>query len=382
MMSGRRAAVGNRWGGLSVASRVFVAVLALAGVVIALRVLGERATRGTNPDGPPSSSRSGAPFGVAAFRELLERYDVSVTERKGALDEGRGLDSRSTVIVLDAATVTGDESSELQRFLFNGGHLVASGSSLDWLDRVLISERAPQWEETDAKRWRVRVDGQELHLDTAGNGQFAVGEGRRLYRRLTVGSGRVSVLADTSPLQNDRLAKADNAAFGLLLVGVERPVVFAEGVHGFGRVSGVGAIPFPWKVAMVATMLAGLLTALARTRRLGPPEDASRDLPPPRGDYVQAMATILARAEQPAIAFAPLQAEVQRRLLALAPGAAAVEDRARMAGLTDDETAALTSPVHTEAAVLALGRAVAQTADLAPTRARPTVLETTQQEHP
>ena len=47
------------------------------------------------------------------------------------------------------------------------------------------------------------------------------------------GRGTVVALADPSPLQNRRLAYADNAALGLALAG-DRPVAFLETVHGYG----------------------------------------------------------------------------------------------------------------------------------------------------
>src|SRR5207249_7350779 len=102
-----------------------------------------------------------------------------------------------------------------------------------------------------------------------------------------VGRGRVALLADASPLQNRFLGEADDAALGLALAGPrKRPVAFVESVHGYGRASGVRAIPTSWRWALGGLVLAALVLIWARGRRLGPAERTTRDLPPPRRDYV------------------------------------------------------------------------------------------------
>ena len=65
------------------------------------------------------------------------------------------------------------------------------------------------------------------------------------------GKGRVLLLASSGPLQNEHLAQADNARLGIALAGAPtRRVVFAESYHGYGTSSGLGAIPWAWKVTL------------------------------------------------------------------------------------------------------------------------------------
>ena len=97
------------------------------------------------------------------------------------------------------------------------------------------------------------------------------------------GGDEQMLLADGSPIENARIGEADNAAFGLALAGpAGTPVVFAEGVHGYGESRGLGALPGRWKVALFGLGVAAIVFAWARARRLGPPDRPTRTLPPAR----------------------------------------------------------------------------------------------------
>jgi hypothetical protein len=129
------------------------------------------------------------------------------------------------------------------------------------------------------------------------------GTGTTLLAVAAPGRGRALLLADSSPLQNRLLGRADNAALGLGLAGEPgRPVVFVETVHGYGLASGLAAIPDRWLWVLGGMLLAALTWMLARGRRLGPPERERRELPPPRRAYVEALGAALARTHAPAAA--------------------------------------------------------------------------------
>ncbi len=102
---------------------------------------------------------------------------------------------------------------------------------------------------------------------------------------------------------------------------------------------------------------------VARGRRLGPPELERREFDPPRREYVEAMAGILARTKSPD-ALAPLHAEVRRRLAGRAglpletPEAVLAAAVAR--GMTAEEAAAVARAAPRSEDVLALGRALAR----------------------
>jgi hypothetical protein len=192
-----------------------------------------------------------------------------------------------------------------------------------------------------------------------------------LVTEARVGRGTIEFVADASPFQNRLLDTADNAALGLTLAGpASRPVVFPESVHGYGPSRGLGAIPTDWKLALLGLAIAGLVLMWARGRRLGPPEDASRPLPPPRAAYVDAVGSTLRRTHQPHDALAPVARRVHATIDARAtfgvdgPAGATADleptefaRRAHALGLSDDEIDALRAPV-TDETVLALGRAL------------------------
>ena len=102
------------------------------------------------------------------------------------------------------------------------------------------------------------------------------------------------MLADTSPLSNEGLGAADNAAFGVALAG-GTPVAFLETVHGYGVSRGFGGLPTEVKWTLLGLLLTSLVAVWAAGRRFGPPEDPDTDPPPPRVEYVEALAGSLAR---------------------------------------------------------------------------------------
>jgi hypothetical protein len=141
-------------------------------------------------------------------------------------------------------------------------------------------------------------------------------------------------------------------------------------VHGYGPSRGIAAIPNDWKIALGGLGIAGLTLMWARGRRLGPPEDRSRRLSPPRAAYVDALGSTLARTRRPDASLEIVARTVRERIDARAvlgsddaAGATVDLDRAEFArrahavGLSDDEIAAVLAPV-TDASVLAVGRAL------------------------
>ncbi len=345
---------------------VIVMIVLLAGV--------ERLTSGTQ--GPDSSSYATAPRGVGAYAELLAREGHPVRRLRGTLLEG-AIGAAGTVVVLDPRDVLPSEVRVLRRFLQRGGHVVAGGSPPGaWL-RELLGAAAPTWEQGGPSRADVIARAPETAgvqmVFTAGAGTWTRARGAvpllgdqngALALARPVGRGRLVLLADASLLQNALLPGADNAAFGLALVS-SGAVAFAEGVHGYGRVSGLAAIPSRWQLLLAGLGAATLVLVLTRARRLGPPQDVARPLPPPRGEYVDALAAALRRTRRPDEASAPVAAAARARLAErgrLAPNASpeAWRSTARQAGLADDEVTALLTRATGDDAVLARGRALAK----------------------
>ena len=364
------------WRGLHPAARVIIVIV--AGVIVlnvALRFL-DSSTRGADETAPRSSSFSTGSTGVAGWAELLRRNGHSTRQIRGDID-GEDLRADEVLVVLDPESMTAEEEHVVSVFVRAGGRLIAGGgSSVILLQTVL--EDAPQWSPDGARRARPESEAPEVRgLDevvTDGTGSWddlgqtgpLLGNGARTIASVAnVGDGRVVMLADPSPLQNQLLDRADNAALALQVVGDSATVRFAEGQHGYGHSGGLGAIPDRWKIALIGLGLASLLGAIAAGRRLGPPEDEARELPPPRRAYVDAMADSLARTRRPVEALAPLQAATRARLARRAGlGPDATEEQLRAAaarlGWPADEIDALFTPTAGDDAVVSAGRALAR----------------------
>jgi hypothetical protein len=339
-------------------------VVALVAVNLVLRYLGS--VTGGTPGGPESSSYATASDGAAAYAELLGRTGHRVDQLRDAPHRAR-LASDETAIVLDPLGVANLDADALRAFVAGGGRLVAGGDDLSWLGRIV--EAAPAGEITRgvvvrAGKLTLRTAGSEgwrtagsMHVVAAQNGGVVVASER-------VGDGIVFALADPSPLQNRLLDRRDNAAFGLRLAGAGRRVAFLETYHGYGRSSGLRALPLAWILLLSGLALAGIVYLVARGRRLGPPELTERDLPPPRREYVDSLAGVLARTTRDE-AIAPVRRSAREALLRRAAlpedaGEDAVREAARRLGLADTEANALLAPARTDDDVLAVGRALAR----------------------
>ena len=372
----------GRWGRLPLAARIAIVVIgAVVGVNLLGRYVQESTGGGQTPGGRPSSAYATGEDGVAAYAELLGRDGHAVTRTRGAMSRGT-LDPATTLVVLDPDRISTDDAGAMLQFVVNGGRLVIGGSSPS--DFRGVRDDPPKWAAPGPTRWS-QINSSLAPITTvatAGRGRFTsvggsevlVGEAHdALVTRATVGRGTVFFVADSSLLQNRLLATADNAALGLALAGEPgRTVVFPEGVHGYGPSRGIAAIPNDWKIALAGLGIAGLTLMWARGRRLGPPEDTSRRLPPPRAAYVDALGSTLARTRRPDASLEIVARRVRERIDARAvpgsddaAGATADLDRAEFArrahavGLSDEEIDAVLAPI-TDASVLAVGRALSR----------------------
>ena len=340
----------------------FVALNVVAFVVSTVR---------PEPSGVAGSAYATQPRGVAAYAELLRREGHDVRYLRTPLGSAR-LDPATTVFVLEAPRLSARARAALARFVRAGGRLVAGGPRAG--DGLVPG--APRWVARGPRIARPTAPVPETtavrSVQASGAGGFAsagaalsvLGDRPALLAVARSGAGRALLLADGAPLENRLLDRADNAALALGLAGpAERPVVFAESVHGFGEATGLAALPASWRLALVIGVLAALLWLVSRARRLGPPEQAGDAAAPARREHVEALALALRRSRDPAAALEPVRAAARTQVLrraALAPDVpdAALRDAALRLGFDEDEAAALTGAGGTDA--LALGRALAK----------------------
>jgi hypothetical protein len=259
------------------------------------------------PSGPTSSAFSTTPQGAAALAELLERTGHRVDLSRLSLTEA-DLDPSATVVLFDPQDISPKEQNALGSFVEAGGRLVAGGQDPEWLQEV--APGLPTWTpdgETVFTNAAASTLGDIHDVETAASGSWlgtgsgtalVGGEERPLVVSASAGNGTIVAVADASPFQNRLLDRADNAGLALTLIDGDREhVIFAEAEHGYEADAGLAALPRRWKLAMSALLLAAALWMWAKGRRLGPPEEIVRPLPPPRVAYVESLAATLARTE-------------------------------------------------------------------------------------
>ena len=348
------------------------AVVVLFGVAV---VVLDRLTPA--PQGPDSSSFATSPEGLAAYADLLRHAGHPVERRRRELARER-LSPERTLVVLDPRGLPPEEARAIGAFVRAGGRLVAGGTSgTAWLEGALDEAPEPGAERDGDARPLVPVP------ETAGvatvSGPGLAGWGRAgaalpvlgppeapLAVLAVRGRGRALLLASAAPLQNRSLRRADNAALGLAAAGpAERPVVFLETVHGYGTASGLAALPADARWLLGGLLLAALLFAWSHARRIGPPEENELPLPPPRADYVDALAGALVRTGRPAEVARPLRAAARERLerragLPADASDGALREAAERFGLPADEAAALLQAPRDLEGALAAGRAHAR----------------------
>ena len=258
------------------------------------------------PEGPAGSSYATSPAGAAAWAELLTRAGHPVLALRRPLDDA-ALPPGSTVVVLGADSLSSAAGRNLDRFAVAGGRLVIGGGNPPaTLPAVL--PKPPGWTGSGSIVVRrvglapavagvtvVRTAGDGAWTSVTGTVALSGARGPELLA-VNVGRGQIDLLADATPVENRLLASADNAQLALNLAGPRgTPVIFAEALHGYGEATGLAAIPGRWWVVFALLCLSWAAWALARGRRIGPPEQPVPEPVPPRSAYVEALAGAIVR---------------------------------------------------------------------------------------
>lgn len=309
-----------------------VAMLVIAVLVLITFLLGARRPE---PQDRPSSTYSAGRFGTKAFAELLRETGFAVEQVRVPVAESPP-DPRATVILIAARVDSADEVA-LRSFVSAGGRLVLLGSrfsrSVDpilglipaasFADHRVVFPELPATAEVDlpVPVDAYAADAELLPLLGSADGVLA-GVG-------SIDEGLVLLFADSRLVENEYVGQADNAAVAVGLVGdPSRPVLILEYPHGFTRAEGLAALPLNWRWALGIAALAAAAWMVGRGRQLGPPDRRHRRLPPPRVEYVNSMASGLARTGDLGGALAPLRRQLEHEVSSYSAG-----------GLADDSTA-------------------------------------------
>ncbi len=351
----------------AIAVGVIVAFGLLLGQLSGTGSGGERPTLGS-PDDP-------GPDGLLALAVLLDSTAHEVERIAEAPSDG-GLDPEKTTFLVSPGSLTTADANALREVAEEGGRVVLVGDPGDAaLSRLLDSGTtigdgpangasplvpSPETagiESVGGVEWG-NISGLGASLPLLG----ALGEPTVALAR--AGPGSVIVVADDALFQNAQITTADNARFAINLAGEEgREVQLVEAVRTAPG-SGLSALPAAWGWAALGLLVAALTLAWARGRRLGPVELASRPLPPPRREYVDAVAGALLRTRDPHAAITPLRDAARDRLARRAglPHDASdkqIREAAQAAGLEPHEVEAVGGQVG-EGAMLAAAGALAK----------------------
>jgi hypothetical protein len=282
---------------------VLVAAAAVLGLLIVAIISVDLLTPTRYEPGSPSNASS--PTGLAGYATLLQIAGHR-TSTASVGPAGADLHPNDTAVMLGGPQLDAADISALRAFVSAGGELITSGPAT-WLGALIPSP--PSWAHggrpVASALVPVPEDDGVSQIRTASNGIWTsagsalpvLGDspGSALVLA-TLGSGRIALLADPTPLQNQLLASADNAALGLSLAGPSsRPIVFIAPIAGTPASGGLAALPLRWKWLLGGLVLAALALIAARFRRLG---DAAPRPPaplPPRLAHVQALGAAIGR---------------------------------------------------------------------------------------
>ena len=296
-----------RWRLMPLVWRAAVSVVAGVIVVGALLQLTSAVTEGSTPNGPASSSFSPAGNGLEAFGELLSRSGRHVVELTAPLTDSQ-IAGGSTLVIAAPQYWTSGAIGVVQSVLSSAGRVVVMGKPPAGLLGAVIAGSYPTWSSAESGTSastgdgpfvygvsQVRSSGPGIWSSSGDTNPVLISDNGFLAVSAQVDGGTLVLLATPAPVSNELIGEADNAAFALDIGGsAGSKVFFDEYDHGYGHPGGgYGGLPRDWKAALLLGLIAVLVWMWSASRRLGPPEDPERLLPPPRIRYVDAMATML-----------------------------------------------------------------------------------------
>lgn len=347
---------------------VLVAGAVLVVVVVAIVLAGQSSS---STGGPPLSPTSTAADGTKALAVLLERYGA-VVRAGGAVPPA---DASIALVLRDRL----DEArrSQLRRWVEGGGTLVVADR------RSPLA--APGAGSTDADRLEratcnlAGLEGvEQLQLATgslvaAGSNLFEVGPRQQCFgagRTAFIvgeqrGSGRVVSIGGPALFTNELLGELDNSVLAVRLlapqVGV-RVALVDPSPAGAGETSLVDLVPTRVVQAILQLLVAFVVYALFRSRRLGRPVSEPQPVAIAGSGLVRAVGRLRQRTGGAPRAGAALREDVRRALVrryglpAAAPATTVADVAARRTGLDAERVrwALAGPPVTDDAALVAL----------------------------
>lgn len=327
----------------------------------------------------PAPGDDKGPQGTLALRRYLTAMGMQVSD--GATPPA----APGAVFLLLTDLRTQDQADGLLNWVRDGGTLVIADPASATLEAagVTSSGRVGHYSFGPAKLQAscltpetaavptLQVDAGDDALDTQDPGTIGcfpvsgpAGPSFEVVRPM--GQGRVVGLGGKSPLTNALLGKGDNPAFAFGLLGnTAGQVVFGSAVDpGDAPPAGLWrSLPPVGKVVLIQVVLALVVFALVRARRLGPPMPERIPSPVPASELVEAVGRLYRSARASEFAGQTMRSATLRTLqtrLGIVPGdtEALASTLAGLSGTSLDEVRRLLggpAPASDEA-LIALGR--------------------------
>lgn len=296
----------------------------LLAVLVVFAVLGGRAGR---VDGPPLDPRSTSPLGARALVLLLEDLGATVEVASGIPDDP------DVVVLLLADNLGADQRADLERLVARGARVVVAdphsrlaapvtGSTalLGPFDGGALDPSV--CDEPALARVGAVDPGSSLLLRARRGDRTCFGDGQEAFVVVSsVGRGVIVSVGGAAVFTNERLDDADNAVLAAALLAptpgtrvvLPSPVLAAEGdddlLDAATDLVGPG-LPF----ALLQLVLAFVVYALHRARRLGRPVDEPQPVAIAGSELVLAVGRLLARTGSPGAAAALVRGRLRQEV--------------------------------------------------------------------
>ena len=348
--------------------------LIVVGVIVALNLAIVILGRWLDPQtsGPFGSSYVTTEVGVGAWHDVLVDLDRAVEQSRIPFPESTFGESTTVVVVNpDSDEFDRGYADALVSHARSGGRVLLVGveeedSLFDLAFRQEVGEEGSAEAVSDPLTGDVEevAVGESMRYVGSDLDVLVADDAGAVVVRWDVGDGELITISGPWMFTNGRIDQGDNAILAVRLTG-GGVVVFDEYVHGFGADTGFSGLAATIMTVVIVGVVAALVAMWAGGKRIGPPEQLVRALPPARAEYLDAMARTLMKTNDKK-AFEILRVRAVRNVNRIGSryvGLDPLEQRVKAAsqmGLSTEELAVITQPATTNRELAAVAAVAAK----------------------